>query len=133
MSRLDRTVVAAAAVRTLVLAVPPVVLVGLVDPDEGGALGSLWTLAVLVGFFVAPLVGGYAAGRRAPRTALSHGAAGVACAFGAIAAASVLLRLVAGTLGLGALVRLVVVVQIAVSLGLVGAWFASRRTLSRRP
>lgn len=125
---LDGRAVLAGAAVAVAVAVPPAALVRVVKGgDLDGQESYLWVLpvvALLVGF----ALGGHLAARRRPDAPLRHSAAAAAAGFGAIAAFTVVRRLAGGE-GLSAtvMVNLVLLLQITVSLAVLGGYLATRR------
>jgi len=123
---LDRRAVAIGALWHLALAVPFGGLVALLkSKDTPGQESNLWVIAAVLAVLVAPTVGGYQAGRRQPRRALSHSAAAVGAASGAIVVARFLVWLVARDQL--HLITLFLYLYITVCLGTVGGYVAFRR------
>ncbi|HVL94077.1 MAG TPA: hypothetical protein VM264_12140 [Acidimicrobiales bacterium] len=115
-----------AAVAVLVT-LPPTVAVQLFKGDDlEGQESNLWVVpvvAMLAGFFLA----GRRAARRRPEAPLVHGAAAAALAIGALAALTVVRRLVAGD-GIGAplVVTMILLAQVTVSVGVLGGYTVGR-------
>jgi hypothetical protein len=125
---IDRTVVGRAVVVTLVLLVPPVVVIRtIVGP---GSDSPLWNL-IVVAFIVSFVAGGAVAGARAAASPMKHAAASGAIAFGIALLFGLVRNAVTGwSLGLAGAVTALLLWQIATSLSLVGGVLAARR---RRP
>lgn len=132
---LDGRVVAAGALVTLAVAVPPALVVRIVRGSEVGTASGPWVVATLLAVFVAPVAGGAYAGTRRPRTALVHGAVAAGLGYVADAVLTVVRRAAfppAG--GTTSLVRLaptfVLFLFLFVSLGLLGGYLAFRRSVA---
>ena len=126
--RIDLRAVGEAALLTLAVAVPPVVIVDILKSDDPpGQESNLWLLApvaLLAGF----ALGGYLAGKWRPRTPMMHAAAAGGLAFAVLFVVGVVRR-VAGDDGvsLSYIVRLLLLAQICVSASLLGGYVAGRR------
>jgi hypothetical protein len=117
----------AGALLTLVIIEPPVqVIAALKSDDRTGAESYWWVIgavAVLVGF----AAGGWLAARRRPSTPFLHGASAAAIAYAAHLIVRTLIK-VAGSDSVGLNVANTLLVgQIAISLGVIGAYVATRR------
>ena len=125
--RLDRRTVLTSAGWILAIVLPVVEVVrALRSADDPGEESALWVLAVLAVFVGYP-VGGFLAGRRQPATPLIHAMATGAAAFAVTVVIAVVRLLVTGGLGAGSVVFMLVYLQIAVSLSVLGALVANRR------
>lgn len=128
---LDRRRLRRAVLVTLVLAVPPVVIVRAVKGgDLTGRESNLWLVAVVV-VLLAYGVGGLVAARGAPDLPLSHSAAAAAYAFAVMAVGSLVAALVGGNSVRAGLVLAVVLlgglcVCAAVLGGYAAVWWADR-------
>jgi len=116
------------ALVALIVALPPVVVVRLLKGNDlEGRESNLWVVSVLAIFLGFGLCG-YNAGRQRPRSALLHAAAAAGLAFGGLVVYTVFRHLVTGDpITLAFVVRLVLVGQITVSLGILGGYVATRR------
>jgi hypothetical protein len=79
---------------------------------------------VLVSF----AVGGWVAARRRPATPFLHGAVAAAIAFAVHLVVRTLVKLAMGDDAALAIANTVLVAQIAISLGVIGAWVSTRRS-----
>lgn len=123
------------AVVAVVVTLPPTIVVRLLkDGDLEGQESYLWMVpmaALLVGF----ALGGHRAARRRPDAPLLHAAAAAACAFAVLATVVVVRRLVGGDgLSVPLVVTLLLLLQILVSLAVIGGFVAMRAeaAVSRR-
>jgi hypothetical protein len=125
LTGVDKGVVVRGAGIGLAVLVPPVAIVrALLGNDDDSPLWTIVPLAFLLAF---PLAGGVAA-RRAPTAPLAHGALAAAAAFGVALLGGIVRNLVAGwSMTLAAFVTGVLFWQIAISLGVLGAYLAGRR------
>lgn len=131
--RLDWWVVRRAALVAIVVTVPVAVLAGILGNDDtDGEGGSLWPVAVVAMFAGFALAGNLAA-RRRPDAPLVHAAAAAGVAFGLLTAATVLRRVITGE-GLTAplIITLGLLLQITVSLAMVGAYVGMRHRARRQ-
>lgn len=126
--RTDWRAVADGAVVAVMVTLPPTIVVRfLKDGDLEGQESYLWVVpvvALLAGF----ALGGHRAARRQPEAPLRHAAAAAGAAFAALAAVAVTRRLVAGDgLSTPLVVTLLLLLQITVSLAVIGGYVAMRR------
>lgn len=126
--RLDIRSAVEAALLTLAVAVPPVIIVNILKSDDPpGQESNLWLLtpvALLGGF----AVGGYLAGKWQRRTPMLHAAAAGGLAFAALFVVGVVRRLVGGDgVALAYVIRLLLLAQICVSTALLGGYLAGRK------
>jgi putative membrane protein (TIGR04086 family) len=123
MPRLDRSSVLRGVAVTLVIAVPPAVVVQLMDDGDDMA-ASNWTrvafLVILVGFGA----GGWVAARRQPAAPLAHGAAAAFAAWAVVQGVGIVRRLATGD-SLDWL-SIVFAALLAASTGAVGGLMADR-------
>jgi peptidoglycan/LPS O-acetylase OafA/YrhL len=124
----DWRVAGRGALVALVVALPPVVLVRLLKgSDLDGRESNLWVvsvLAILLGFGLA----GFVAGRQRPRSALLHAAAAAGIAFAGLVVYTLGRHAVSGDpITVAFVVRLLLVGQITISLGILGGFVATRR------
>jgi putative membrane protein (TIGR04086 family) len=119
---LDARAVGVGAALALAVAVPPALVANALDIDEGSPAVFAFSAIIFVGL----AVGGFAAGRRQPRTPFVHGAAAALVAYVAVQTVAVLLRVARGD----DLQPAAYVFNgfLAAALGVVGALVASRRT-----
>jgi hypothetical protein len=128
---LDRRVLRRSVAVTLVVAVPPAVIVRILKGgDLAGRDSNLWGVAVAL-VLLAFLVGGYTAGRGSPELPLAHGAGTAAFAYVTMAAASAVAALAIGNHITGAVVLAVVMLgAVCISAGVIGSygavWWAGR-------
>ncbi|HVF76325.1 MAG TPA: hypothetical protein VM938_14920 [Acidimicrobiales bacterium] len=130
--RIDLRSAGEAALLTLAIAVPPVVIVSILKSDDPpGQESNLWLLppiALLSGF----AVGGYLAGKCQRRTPMMHAAAAGGMAFAVLFVYGLGRRLIGGDgVALTYIIRLLLLAQICVSTALLGGYVAGRR--SARP
>jgi predicted permease len=125
---LDWRAAAQGALLTLAVTLPPVVLVRLLKGDDlQGKESNLWIVSVLA-VFAGFALGGHLAARRRPRAALTHAAAAAGLAFGGLALYSLVRHVISGDdITVAFLIRLVLVGQITVSIGVLGGYVATRR------
>jgi hypothetical protein len=125
---LDRRTVLEGAGLTLLVLVPPVVVIrSLLGPESDS---PLWNLIVVV-FLVAFVAGGVVTAKRAPDAPLKHAAAAGAAAFGVALVIGLLRNALTGwSLGLAGIVTALLLWQIATSLSLLGALLGRRRSAS---
>jgi hypothetical protein len=121
-----RTAITGALV-TLVILEPPVQVIAALKVDDRTGAESYWwvigALAVLIGF----AAGGWLAARRRPSTPFLHGATAAAIAYAAHLIVRTLIK-IAGSDRVGLNVANTLLVgQIAISLGILGAYAATRR------
>jgi hypothetical protein len=127
-SALDRRTVLEGAGLTLLVLVPPVVVIrSLLGPESDS---PLWNLIVVV-FLTAFVAGGVVTAKRAPEAPLKHAAAAGATAFGVALVIGLLRNALTGwSLGLAGIVTALLLWQIATSLSLLGALLGRRRSAS---
>lgn len=131
---LDRRVVGRAALLAIAVTVPVAVLAGILGGDDADGQGpSLWPVAVL-GLFAGFALAGNQAARRRPDAPLVHAAAAAGLAFGLLTAATVARRLLTGE-GVSAplIITLGLLLQITVSLAMLGAYVGMRHRARRQP
>lgn len=124
---LDRRVLRLPVLVTLVLAVPPVVIIRFVKGgDLAGRESNLWVLAIgllLIGY----LVGGLVAAARSPRLALSHAAGTAVYAFIVMAVGSVIVALsLRSRIDTGFVLSLLMVGLLCVCVAVLGGYMAVR-------
>ena len=126
--RLDWRAVADGAVITVVVTLGPTIAVRLFkDSDLDGQESNLWLIPLLA-LLVGSAMGGYRAARRRLDAPLMHAAAAAASAATVMAAVRVVRAAVTGDgLGITLVVTFVLLVQIAVSLAIIGGYLAVRR------
>ena len=132
--RLDWRTVGNAAGVAVAVTLPPTVAVRLLRGDTGdGEESPLWVVAVLA-LFAGFVIAGHVAGRRQPDAPLLHAAAAGSTAFAVLAAIAVVRRLLAGD-GISAplVITLGLLLQITVSLAVLGAYLGLRRRARRSP
>jgi predicted permease len=108
------------------LVLPPIYVAQAVGDGNAGQDSALWVVPV-VAIFVAFPVTGFWSARRQPATPLMHAALAGAVAGVAMMSGSIAVRVARGEAGLAAVVAALLVLQIAISLSLAGAWWAGRR------
>ena len=115
------------ALWSLAIVLPVVEVVrALRSSDAAGEESAMWVVAVLAVFVGYP-VGGYVAARRQPTTPLIHAMAAGALAFLVTAAIAIVRLLITDGMDAGTIVFLLLYLQIAVSLSVLGAFVAGRR------
>jgi hypothetical protein len=116
------------AVVALIVALPPVVVVRLLKGNDlEGRESNLWVVSVLAIFLGFGLCG-FEAGRQRPQSALLHAAAAAALAFVGLVVYTVLRHVTTGDpITVAFAVRLLLVGQITVSIGILGGYVATRR------
>lgn len=135
--RLDWPVVGRAALVAVGITVPVAVVARLFSRgggDGGEADGSgLWVVAVVALFAAFALAGNFAA-RRRPEAPLLHAAAAAGTAFAGLALATIVRRLAGGE-GISAplVLTLGLLLQITVSLAMVGAYLGMRHRSRQQP
>lgn len=127
--RVDWRAVADGAVLTVAVTLPPTIVVRLLkDSDLGGQESNLWFIPLLA-LLAGGAMGGHRAARRRPDAPLLHAAAAATAAFVVLATVAVARRLVAGDgLTVPLVVTLLLLLQITVSLGVIGGYRAMRRS-----
>ena len=129
LDSLNRSVVLAGAMMTLLIAVPAAIVTAWLS-DDGATDDSNWTLLALLAIVIAYLLGGALAGRAVPTAPFTNGAAATLLAFLVVQAFAIALRLARGDDV--NLIALVFNGLLAASFGTVGAWFGARWA-ARRP
>ena len=116
------------AALAIVVTVPPAVVARVLKGDDlEGQESNLWVLPV-VALFVGFGLGGHLAARRRPDAPLLHSAAAALVAFAALCGFAVVRRFVTGEgLSVPLVVTLVLLLQITVSLAVLGGYVAMRR------
>lgn len=125
---LDWRAVADGAVITVAVTMPPTILVRLLkDTDLGGQESNLWFVPLLA-LLLGSALGGHRAARRRLDAPLKHAAAAAAAAFAVMAAVALGRRLVTGDgITVPLVVTLLLLLQITVSLAIIGGYVAIRR------
>ncbi|HEX2064921.1 MAG TPA: hypothetical protein VHE80_10930 [Acidimicrobiales bacterium] len=126
--RIDWRAVGVGASLAVLVTVPPAVLARALRGDDlEGQESNLWVVPVLA-LFIGFGLGGHLAARRRPDAPLLHSAAAALAAFVALCGFVVLRRLATGE-GLSAplVVTLALLLQITVSLAVLGGYVAMRR------
>ena len=127
-SRLDWRTVGRGALVAIAVTVPPAWVVRALKSDDlEGQESYLWVVPVLA-LFAGFAVAGHLAARRRPDAPLVHSAAAAVAAFTLLAAVTVVRRVAAGD-GVSAplLLTMALLLQITVSLAVLGGYAASRR------
>ena len=129
--RVDWRAAADGAVVAVGITLPPTIAVRLLkDGDLEGQESYLWVVpvvALLIGF----ALGGHRAARRRPDAPLLHASAAAVAAFAALAAIALVRRLANGDgLTVPLVVTLLLLLQITVSLAVIGGYVAMRREAS---
>lgn len=124
---LDRRTVLTAAGWILVIVLPVVEVVRALRSGDGpNDESALWVVPVAAVFAGFP-IGGFIAARRQPATPLIHGIAAGALAVAVTEAIAVVRLTLNGDLDAGTIVFMLLYLQIAVSLSVLGAYVAGRR------
>ncbi|HET7488700.1 MAG TPA: hypothetical protein VFJ85_12285 [Acidimicrobiales bacterium] len=128
VKRMDWRAVADGAVIAAALTLLPAIAVRLVkDTDLLGDESNLWFIPVLT-MLAGCAMGGYRAASRRPEAPLKHAAAAIAVAMATLFAVVVVRRLATGDgLGVPLVLTMVLIVQITISLGIIGGYVAMRR------
>ena len=125
-----RTAGIGAAVTLAILEPPVQIINALKANDPPGEESYLWVVAALA-FFIAFPFGGFYAARRRPRTPFLHGAVAAALALvGALIIRTVVDMLTGDDLNFS-IVTTLLLAQVAVSLGVLGAYAATVRRMRR--
>lgn len=125
LASLDRRAVLIGATWTILLAAPAAIVTAVLADTDDGTDQSNWVFLAFLTVVAAYLLGGAQAGRRAPATPFTHGAAATLVGFVVIQAAGAVRRLVADeSVSAGALVFNAL---LAASFGVVGGWLGARR------
>ena len=106
---------------------PPVQIISALKVDDTTGSESYWWVVGAVAVLVSFAVGGWVAARRRPATPFLHGAVAAAIAFLAHLVLRTLVKLAMGDDAGLAPANTVLVGQIAISLGVIGAYVATRR------
>ena len=130
----DWRAVADGAVLTVAVTMPPTILVRLLkDSDLGGQESNLWFVPMLA-LLLGSALGGHRAARRRLDAPLKHAAAAAAAAFAVMAALALGRRLVTGDgITVPLVVTLLLLMQITVSLAIIGGYVAMRREAAASP
>lgn len=128
MRQLDWRAAGAGALLTLAVLEPPVQFIKALKADDPSGAESNWWVVGAAVFLVAYAVGGWFAARRKRSAPFMHGAAAAAIAFAVdVIVIRTVVRLASGD-GLGLnIANTLLVAQIAISLGVLGAYVATRR------
>lgn len=131
--RPDWRAVGAGAATAVVVTLPPTMLARALKGDDlEGQESYLWVVAV-VAVFAGFAIGGHVAAVRRPDAPLLHSALSALAAFAALAALTVVRRLVNGDgLSMPLVITLALLLQITVSLAVLGGYVAMRREAHRR-
>jgi hypothetical protein len=123
MAVIDARAVGRGAIGAAGLFAPVVVVLRALSGGDKNS--SAWIPLVFV-FLFAFMFGGWLAAYDRPATPLVHGAAGGAAGFALVFIAFVVVKAIAGTLSLGAVIAGVVFLELAAGLGLLGGLLAVR-------
>ncbi|MDP9404420.1 MAG: hypothetical protein M3P85_14105 [Actinomycetota bacterium] len=131
--RLDWPIVGRAALLAIAVTVPVTVVSRILGGDEANGEGSSWVVGVVALFAGFALAGNFAS-RRRPDAPLVHAAASAGVAFGLLTAATIVRRLASGE-GISAplVITLGLLLQITVSLAMLGAYLGIRHRAHGRP
>jgi predicted permease len=130
---MDWRAVGTGAAVAVVVTVPPAVVARILKGDDlEGQESNLWVVPV-VALFVGFALGGHLAARRRPDAPLLHSAAAAVGAFAALCVFVVVRRFVTGDgLSVPLVVTLALLLQITVSLAVLGGYVAMRREVHGR-
>lgn len=125
---LDWRAVADGAVLTVAITMPPTIVVRLLkDTDLGGQESNLWFVPLLA-LLLGCALGGHRAATRRLDAPLKHAAAAATAAFAVMGAVAIGRRLVTGDgITVPLVVTLLLLLQITVSLAVIGGYVAMRR------
>ena len=128
MRQFDWRAAGAGALLTLAVLEPPVQIISALKIDDGSGAESYWWVVGAVAVLVSFALGGWLAGRRRPTAPFVHGAAAAALAFAVhVLVVRTVVKVASGD-GIGLnIANTLLVAQIAISLGVLGAWVATRR------
>lgn len=131
-SELDPRVALLGGLLGAALVLPPIqVTRALRGSTQSSGTGALWVIPVVAIFVAFPITGFWAA-RRQPATPLLHASAAGAVAGVFVLAVSLISRVSHHRhLRAATFVQALLILQIAISLSIVGAWWAGRRKESR--
>lgn len=115
------------ALVALAILEPPVQIISALKVDDTTGSESYWWVVGAVAVLVSFAVGGWVAARRRPGTPFMHGAIAAAIAFAVHLVVRTLVKLAIGDDASLAIANTVLVGQIAISLGVIGAYVATRR------
>ena len=115
------------ALVALAILEPPVQVISALKVDDATGSESYWWVVGAVAVLVSFAVGGWVAGRRRPATPFLHGAVAAALAFAAHLVVRTLVKVAMGDSAALAWANTVLVAQIAISLGVLGAYVSTRR------
>ena len=124
---LDWRAVGVGAAVTLALLEPPVQIVSAVKVDDSTGAESYWWVVAAIAVLLSFAIGGWVAARRRPATPFLHGAAAAAIAYVVHLVVRTVIKAVSGDDTSLAVANTVLVGQIAISLGVLGAYVATRR------
>lgn len=125
---MDWRAVADGAVVVVAVTMPPTIVVRLFkDTDLGGQESNLWFVPLLA-LLLGSALGGHRAAQRRLDAPLRHAAAAATAAFVVLAAVALLRRVITGDgITVPLVVTLILLLQIAVSLAIIGGYIAMRR------
>ena len=127
MRHLDWRAAGLGAAVTLGILQPPVQIINaLKTNDRPGEESFLWIVAALA-FFVAFPIGGFYAARRRPRTPFLHGAVAAAIALVATLVIRTIVDMITGDDSSFSIITTLLLAQIAISLGVLGAYASTVR------
>jgi hypothetical protein len=127
VKNLDWRAAGIGALVTLAVLEPPVQVISALKVDDSTGAESYWWVVGAVAVLVSFALGGWVAARRRPSTPFMHGAAAAAIAFAAHLVVRTLVKVATGDSAALAWANTVLVAQIAISLGVLGAYVATRR------
>jgi predicted permease len=111
---------------TLAVLEPPVQIINALKANDRTGAESYWWVVGAVAVLVSFAVGGWFAARRRPSTPFMHGAAAAALAFAVHLVVRTIVKLATGESATFGLANTLLLGQIAVSLGILGAYVSTR-------
>ena len=124
ISNLDWRAAGAGALLALAILEPPVEVISTLFAEDAG---SYWWVVAALAVLVAPAAGGWLAARRRPDLPFLHGAAAAALAYGLHLFVRTVINLVSGDSAAVNPLTTLLIGQIVISLGVLGAWVSTRR------
>jgi hypothetical protein len=115
------------ALVALAILEPPVQIISALKVDDTTGSESYWWVVGAVAVLLSFAVGGWVAARRRPATPFLHGAVAAGLAFVAHLVVRTLVKLAIGDPASLAWANTLLVGQIAISLGVIGAYVSTRR------
>jgi hypothetical protein len=125
--QLDWRAAGTGALVALAILEPPVQVIAALKVDDRTGAESYWWVVGALAILVSFAAGGWVAARRRPTTPFLHGAAAAAIAFVAHLVVRTLVKVASGDSAALAPANTILVGQIAISLGVIGAYVSTRR------